>query len=95
MDDFRYLIECKQSTRNYAQSLFRLPFWEQRILWKKHSHKFWYIIGDSSWSLFELNRRKLKINDTVLTGRTTGFVDMQIYHVFQQESVYHFLKFAA
>ena len=31
---------------------------------------------------------KLKINDTVLTGRATGFVDdMQIYHVFQQESV--------
>ena len=46
--------------------------------------------------LFKLNRRKLKICDTVLTGRATGFVDdMQIYHVFQQESVYYFLKFAA
>ena len=46
--------------------------------------------------LFELNRCKLMINDTVLTCRTTGFVeDMQIYHVSQQESVYHFLKFAA
>ena len=46
--------------------------------------------------LFELNRRKLKINDTVLTGRTTGFVDdTQIYHVFQQESVYLLHKLAA
>ena len=44
--------------------------------------------------LFELNRRKL--NDTVLTGRTTGFVDdTQIYHVFQQESVYLLHKLAA
>ena len=55
-----------------------------------------YTIGDSSWSFFKLNRCKLKINDTVLTGHATGLVDnMQIQHVFQQESVYHFLKFAA
>ena len=46
--------------------------------------------------LFELKRCKFKIYDTVLTGHATGFVDdMQIYHVFQQESVDHFLKFAA
>ena len=46
--------------------------------------------------LFELNRCKLNINNTVLTGRATGFVDdMQIHHIFLQESVYHFLKFAA
>ena len=46
--------------------------------------------------LFELHRCKLKINATVLTGRATGFMnDMLIYDVFQQESVYHFLKFAA
>ena len=44
--------------------------------------------------LFELNHRELKINDTVLTGRAI-VDDMQIHHVFQQESVYHFLKFAA
>ena len=37
-DDFRWLIEFKQDTRNYAQSLFRLPFWEQNILYKKHSY---------------------------------------------------------
>ena len=46
--------------------------------------------------LFELNCCKLKIYDTALTGRAIGFVDdMQIHHVFQQESVDHFLKFAA
>ena len=46
--------------------------------------------------LFELNRCKLKINDTVLTGRATGFVDYtQIYRVFQQESVYLLHKLAA
>ena len=44
--------------------------------------------------LFELNHCELKINDTVLTGRAI-VDDMQIHHVFQQESVYHFLKFAA
>ena len=45
--------------------------------------------------LFELNRCKPKY-DTVLTGRVTSFVDdMQIHHAFQQESIYHFLKFAA
>ena len=46
--------------------------------------------------LFELNSCNFNINDTVLTGRVIGFVDdMQIYHVYQQESVNHFLKFAA
>ena len=46
--------------------------------------------------LFELNRCKLNINNTVFTGRATDFVDdMQIHHFFLQESVYHFLKFAA
>ena len=39
-DDFRWLIEFKQATRNNAQSLFRLPFWEQNILYKKHSYQF-------------------------------------------------------
>ena len=44
--------------------------------------------------LFELSRSKSKY-DTVLTGRVTSFVDdMQIHHAFQQESIYHFLKFA-
>ena len=44
--------------------------------------------------LFELNRSKSKY-DTVLTGRVTSFADdMQIHHAFQQESIYHFLKFA-
>ena len=46
--------------------------------------------------LFELNSCKLKINNTVITGRVTDFVDdMQIHHIFLQESVYHFHKFAA
>ena len=46
--------------------------------------------------LIELNSCKLKINNTVITGRATDFVDdMQINHIFLQESVYHFHKFAA
>ena len=44
--------------------------------------------------LFKLNHCKLNINNTVLTGRATNFVD-DIHHIFLQESVYHFLKFAA
>ena len=40
----------KQATRNYPQSLIHLPFWEQRILWKKHSHQFLHTTGKSIWS---------------------------------------------
>ena len=35
--------------------------------------------------LFELNHSKSKINDTVLTCRATGFIDMQIHYVFQKD----------
>ena len=40
-----------RSSRTLWQSLFRLPFWEQRFFfYKKHSYQFWYTTGDSSWS---------------------------------------------